>query len=267
MGTQMGPSYVNLFVGFIKRRFFSQYHIHHTSRTPYLYHNFSDFVVYVATLIFLKKQRQCVSFSINVAILFLSFKRGTTGPNKLIDIQHYKRLRRNTLTEFHSLSFHPHNLPVTSIILKNFKLLRNDSETGTIFPQLLLISFKRDKNIGKFLVRSSFQTNDQSGTFKCARSRCKTCPFIHNVEKISGPKRSIKITDHFTCTSANVIYCITCTYCNKLYIGETGRRLGDRFREHLRDVERNDKDASKPVARHFNLPNHSKQHMAVCGLS
>ena len=64
-----------------------------------------------------------------------------------------------------------------------------------------------------------------------------------------------------------VIYCITCTLCNKLYIGETGRRLDDRFREHLRDVEKNDKDASKPVARHFNLPNHSKKHMAICGLS
>ena len=158
-----------------------------------------------------------------------------------------------------------------------------------------LISLKRDKNIGNFLIRSSFQTNDQSGTFKCTRPRYKTCPFIHKVEEISGPKRSIKITDHFTCPfrlsnleclesifvrdvriilfvmkkgfNANVIYCITCNYCNKLYIGETGRRLGDRFREHLRDVERNDKDASKPVARHFNLPNHSKQHMAVCGLS
>ena len=47
----------------------------------------------------------------------------------------------------------------------------------------------------------------------------------------------------------------------------SGRRLGDRFREHLRDVEKNDKDASKPVARHFNLPNHSKKHMAICGLS
>ena len=47
---------------------------------------------------------------------------------------------------------------------------------------------------------------------------------------------------------------------------ETRRRLGDRFREHLRDVELNDKDASKHVVRHFNLPNHSKQHMAVCGL-
>ena len=57
---------------------------------------------------------------------------------------------------------------------------------------------------------------------------------------------------------------LTCTLCKKLYIGETGRRLGDRFREHLRDVE---KDASKPVARHFNLPNHSKAHMSICGLS
>ena len=102
---------------------------------------------------------------------------------------------------------------------------------------------------------------------KCARKQCNTCPFIHNVDKITGPKRSNKITDRFTCTSANVIYYITYTLCRKIYIGKTGRRLGDRFREHLRDVERNDRDASKPVARHFNLPNHSSQQMMICGLS
>ena len=45
----------------------------------------------------------------------------------------------------------------------------------------------------------------------------------------------------------------------KIYVGETGRRLGDRLREHLRDVERNDEDAAKPVARHFNLPNKNKK--------
>ena len=39
------------------------------------------------------------------------------------------------------------------------------------------------------------------------------------------------------------------------------------FWEHLRDVEKDDKNASKPVARHFNLPNHSMQHMTVCRLS
>ena len=52
----------------------------------------------------------------------------------------------------------------------------------------------------------------------------------------------------------------------KLNIGETGRQPGDRFRELLRDVEKDDKNASKPVARHLKLPSHFKQHMAVCGL-
>ena len=61
--------------------------------------------------------------------------------------------------------------------------------------------------------------------------------------------------------------CIICTVCKKLYIGETGRRLGDRFQEHLHNVEKNNKNASKPVARHFNFPNHSKKHIAGCGFS
>ena len=70
-----------------------------------------------------------------------------------------------------------------------------------------------------------------------------------------------------TCTSTNAIYYITCTIYKKLYIGDTGRRLGDRFREHLCDAEKDDKDASKAVARHFNFPNHFKEDMSICGLS
>ena len=159
----------------------------------------------------------------------MSFKRATTVDQ--IDRQSALKTteKENTDRIPFTLTFHLHNHAVKSIILKNFKLLQNDSETGTIFSQPPLISFKRDKNIGNFLVRSSFQTNDQPGTFKCARSRCKTCPFIHNVEKMLGPKRSMKITDRFTCSSANVIYFITYAYYEKLYIGDTGRRLGDRF--------------------------------------
>ena len=69
-----------------------------------------------------------------MAILFLSFKRATTMPNKLIDNQHYKRLRRKTLTAFHSLSYF--TLTTTRFnlsFLLNFKLLYNDSETGLLF--------------------------------------------------------------------------------------------------------------------------------------
>ena len=189
------------------------------------------------------------------------FKRSSIA-HKLIGSQN-KRLRGRIIIVFHSPS-QPRSKIHHS---KNFKLLQNDPDSGRIFSQPPLISLKRDKNKGNFLVRSAFQTSNQPGTFKCARARFKTCLFIWNVEKLSGPKRSIKITDHFTCTSTNVVYCITCTVCKKLYIGETGRRLDDRFREHLRDLEKDDKNASKPVARHFNLPNHSKQHMVVCSLS
>ena len=166
-----------------------------------------------------------------------------------------------------TLTYHPQNLAVKNIILKNFKIFRNDPETKHIFSLPLLISFKRDKNIGSLLVRSAFKSENQPGTSKCKRTCCKTCPFISNLVKISGPNRSAKITDHLTCISVNVIYCITCTLCKKIYIGETGRRLADRFREHLRDVGKKDTDASKPVAGHFNVPNHSHHNMTICGLS
>ena len=48
---------------------------------------------------------------------------------------------------------------------------------------------------------------------------------------------------------------------------ETGRRLADPFCEQLREVEKNNTDASKPVARHFNLSNHSHHNNTICGLS
>ena len=39
-----------------------------------------------------------------------------------------------------TLTFHPHNHAVKSIILKIFKLLQNDPDTGRIFSQLPVIS-------------------------------------------------------------------------------------------------------------------------------
>ena len=76
--------------------------------------------------------------------------------------QHYKRRRRRIIRIPFTLTFYPHNQAVKSIILKNFKLLQNDPDTGRIFSQPPLISFKRDKNMGNFLVRSVFQTSNQT---------------------------------------------------------------------------------------------------------
>ena len=54
-----------------------------------------------------------------------------------------------------------------------------------------------------------------------------------------------------------------------LYVGETGRRprVRDRFRKHLKDVKYKDRDGSKPVSKHFNLPNHSFNNVPVFRLS
>ena len=82
-----------------------------------------------------------------------------------------------------TLTFHPHNISVKNIILNNFKLLQHDPTTAEIFTQPLLISYKRDKNLSNFLVKSTLKSDHQPGTFKCARVRCRTCPFISNANK------------------------------------------------------------------------------------
>ena len=83
---------------------------------------------------------------------------------------------------------------ISSQKLQNF---RNDPETKHIYSLPPLISFKRDKNIGYFLVGSEFESENQPGTFKCKLTRCKICPFISNIVKILGPNRSAKVTDYF----------------------------------------------------------------------
>ena len=166
-------------------------HIHHTSRTPYLFQ-------------FLRLRRLCgddSDFSEKSEAMCQFFdKRGypvsvvQAGHHRAQQIDRQSALQtaeKEALTTFYLLLHF--TLTTTQFYLSFLKTL-NYSKTiqnSTIFSQPPLISFKRDKNLGNCLVRSSFQTNNQSGTFKCARSKCKTCSFIHNVEKKSGPKRSI----------------------------------------------------------------------------
>ena len=66
--------------------------------------------------------------------------------------------KENNNTIPFTLTFHPHNHAVSSINLKNFKLLQNDPDTGRIFSQPPLISFKRDKNI---VSRSRIESSGQ----------------------------------------------------------------------------------------------------------
>ena len=74
-----------------------------------------------------------------------------TGHHRAQQIDRHSALqtsqRENNNRMLFTLTFHPHNHAVKSIILKNFKLLQSDPDTGRIFSQPPFISFKRDKNI------------------------------------------------------------------------------------------------------------------------
>ena len=124
------------------------------------------------------------------------------------------------------LTFHPHNISVKNIILKNFKLLQHDPTTVEIFAKQLLISYKRDKN----LFSSQKYTQILSSTFQCARVRCRTCPFISNANKISAPFSELlpsPIISRAFPPISSTVFPVSCG--KKIYIGETGRRLGDSF--------------------------------------
>ena len=171
-----------------------------------------------------------------------------------------------------TLKFHPHNHAVKFVILKTLNYFKMTLILAEFFSQTPLISFQRHKNIGNLLVRSAFSSINYDSKQAInsellnahAHDAKPACSFIRDIEKISGsgPKRSIKISDRFTCTSANVIYCITCTVLYRQNRETTRRPI-----PCLIGAEKDEKNACKQVARHFNLSNHSTQHMAACGLS
>ena len=89
-------------------------------------------------------------------------------------------------------------------------------------------------------------------TFPCNRSRCFTCLIFAKNDVIwtlghDAPQR-------FNCASTKVVYAIMWTRFFGVYIGETGRRFGDRVREHLRNIRKN--ALTSDVATHSNALNH-----------
>ncbi|KAJ8022331.1 hypothetical protein HOLleu_37197 [Holothuria leucospilota] len=156
------------------------------------------------------------------------------------------------------LSFHPSATPIVRAIYRNVETLRHDPSSRDHFPDPPITAFRIEKNISKHLVRASQPqavVPDTPGTFPCNRGRCNTCPVVSYDKNLSivGPNNNrFNVHQHFTCTSANVVYVLVCKRCNILYVGETKRRLADRVTEHLRSIKQN--LPGFPVATHFNPP-------------
>ena len=122
---------------------------------------------------------------------------------------------------------------------------------------------------GKFKtrLRNPTQNNLPHGSFQCG-DNCSTCTYITDGRTsytFHSTGKTRHITHHIDCNSKNrftvaavavyrvnngVIYMVHCNRCHKQYIGETKRRLKDRFNEHRRPV---DKQTNKQT-----VPNHTR---------
>ncbi len=145
------------------------------------------------------------------------------------------------------LTYHPHNVAIQRILIRNFKsMVLEDPQMSAVFEDSLPITaYRKGKSLKQHLVSSTFKsqraTANYRGTRHCQRNRCSTCPFTWETDEVIGPSNTFTVKDSFTCISENIIYAIRCKQCSKLYIGETCRRLGDRFVEHKNSVK-NGKD-------------------------
>ena len=128
------------------------------------------------------------------------------------------------------LTYNQFNTGPKRILFENFEMLLSDPATGTIFPELPLVSYRRHRNLRYYLVHSAQTSDSDTGTFVCRHPRCLT--YQHT-------------------TSQSILK-------------SSERRLRERFSEHQRSVRNN--SPGFPVAEHFNSASHSLNDIMICGL-
>ena len=93
---------------------------------------------------------------------------------------------------------------------------------------------------------------------------------IH-LPQLQHPKGMLTTQD-ISCITDNVVYCLTYIKCPSIvYIGETERRLADRFRKHRRDVINGENDLPLPAfsnqANHYHTLKDMKVAVLKAGLA
>ena len=139
------------------------------------------------------------------------------------------------------LHYNPALPHFSNILRKHFNILLSSDRCRDVFKHPPIVAYRRTSNLRDILVKAQLpavtapnSTNLPPGSFRCGQD-CATCPYITNGLKhytFSSTGETRNITSHITCNTKNLIYMVQCNRCHLQYIGETKRRLKDRFNEH-----------------------------------
>ena len=139
-----------------------------------------------------------------------------------------------------------------------------------IFPEPPLTAYRRPQSLRDKLIKAKIQNTPNRpqraipGAKKCTRVNCLTCPYIipGSEVKCTVTAKKFVVNTPVTCTTKNIIYCITCNKCGDQYVGETEKEAGVRFSQHRGYVNNyvnhvREGKRIEPTGEHFNKPGHS----------
>ena len=120
---------------------------------------------------------------------------------------------------------------------------------GAITPEDIQFTYSRSPNLRDILIKDTLEEKQaHRGTRPCGKTRCKTCDYIQPGNKTEKEQDTYDIRGSFTCHSRNVVYLLTCSICNKKYIGETEQTLNGRCRGHESNMRSNNDNI---VSKHY----------------
>ena len=164
-------------------------------------------------------------------------------------------------------TFHPTFNNLVRIVKDNWEMLSRSNKTKPIHDNKLIFSLRRPPNLRSQLVRARTDFHPDpplkhpsaiSGrTYNiCDNKNCRYCPRINTGGKITSPstKRTYSAKINISCQSSNLVYCMSCKKCGIQYVGQTKRRLMDRFQDHFHKISRN--TPGSDIGAHFNSANH-----------
>ena len=170
------------------------------------------------------------------------------------------------------LTYHPDLPKVRDIVDKNWSIIESSDELKDIYQSKPVMAFRRPKSLRDFLVRARLKPNsdddNQTGECRpCGRKRCQCCKMITTAGTVkSSSGATVRLRQNTDCTTENVVYLISCSSCNKQYVGETKGPLNKRMNGH-RDDWRHCRFERSPTAEHFHSADHDfLSNASVCCL-
>jgi peptide-methionine (R)-S-oxide reductase len=161
--------------------------------------------------------------------------------------------------------FDPTCDPLRDIINDTWPLLGRTNTTESVYDNRPTFGYRRTSNLKDILVSAKIQSDSTSEeTIRlrninrlCKARTCRYCPRLNKTGQISNPHTgdTFPTKTNITCNSNNLIYCIECTICSKLYVGQTKNTIKERFKSHFYGIN-NPAHQDTTVSRHYSRPDH-----------